>query len=138
MNIIELPFVEKVGIQKSVNGTIELPYTLDVQNHIHTIHAGAQFTLAETSSGAMLLTLFPDLINKVIPVLRESKIKFKKPATKSICAFPTVSDASREKFNEQYKNKGRALISVDVEVREIDGTVTCISTFSWFLQRIEK
>ena len=137
MNVIKIPFVEKVGIQKSANGELELPFTKDVHNHLQTIHASAQFTLAETSSGEILQTLFPKLVGKVIPVLRESRIKFKKPANKSICAYPSVSNESRSKFSEQFSKKGRASISVKVVVRDTEGTVTCTGTYNWFVQKIE-
>jgi hypothetical protein len=45
------------------------------------LHAGAQFTLAETQSGLYLQTLFPELESQVIAILRESKMRYKKPAT---------------------------------------------------------
>ena len=136
MNLIEIPFVKKVGIQKTAAGKLELPYTHDVHNHLETIHASAQFALAETSSGEILQTLFPELADQIIPILRESKIKYKNPANKNISAFPSVSEEARTKFNEQFSKKGRALIPVEVEVRDADNAVTCIATFNWFIQHI--
>jgi len=82
MNVIEIPFVKKTGITKNEKGELELPFTTDTHNHLETMHASAQFTLAETASGEFLQTLLPDLVGKVIPVLREAKVKFKKPAVK--------------------------------------------------------
>ena len=137
MDVIEIPFVKKVGIQRRTDGDLELPFNEGVQNHLQTFHASAQFALAETSSGEILQTLFPELVGRVIPVLREAQIKFKKTTNKNICAYPLVSDESRTKFNEQFSKKGRALISVKVEVRDNEGTVTCTCTFSWFVQKIE-
>ena len=137
LNVIEIPFVKKVGIQRTGDGDLELPFNKDVQNHLQTFHASAQFALAETSSGEILQTLFPELVGKVIPVLRESQIKFKKPTNKDIYAYPLVSDESRTKFNEQLSKKGRALISVKVEVKDTEGTVTCTGTYNWFVQKIE-
>ncbi len=80
---------------------------------------------------------FPDLVDKVIPVLRESQIKFKKPANKTIVAYPSVTAVSLAKFDEQISRKGRALISVEVQVKDVEGQVTCTGTFNWFVQRIE-
>ena len=137
MNVIEIPFVDKVGIQRNADGALELPFNKGVQNHLETIHASAQFTLAETSSGEILQKSFPNLVGKVVPVLRESQIKFKKPAYKKIVAYPTVTAESLSKFDEQITKKGRALISVEVQVKDIDGTVTCTGTFKWFVQLIE-
>lgn len=137
MDVIEIPFVKKVGITKSANGELELPFTKETHNHLETMHASAQFTLAETASGEFLQTLFPELVGKVIPVLREATVKFKKPAVKNIIAYPSMSDETREKFNTQFSKKGRASICVDVEVKDIEGTVTSVASYNWFVQKIE-
>lgn len=138
MDVTKIPFVEKVGIQKNVDDELELPFYTGVQNHLQTIHASAQYALAETATGEILQKSFPDLIDKVIPVLRESQIKFKKPANKKIVAYPSVTDESLSNFEEQISKKGRAIISVEVQVKDVDGTVTCTGTFKWFVQSIER
>ena len=137
MNVIEIPFVDKVGIQRNTDGVLELPFYKGVQNHLETIHASAQFALAETASGDILRKSFPELVGKVVPVLRGSEIKFKKPATKTISAHPTVSDEAISKFREQFKKKRRSSISVDVKIKDSENVVTCVSTFKWFVQSIE-
>lgn len=136
MNVLEIPFVKIVGIEKNSNGELELAFHEKIHNHLQTIHASAQFALAETASGECLLGLFPELEGKIIPVLRESKMKFRKPALKNIAAYPSVSEEAQAKFSEQFLTKGRALISVDVEVRDADETVTCTANYIWFLQLI--
>ena len=138
MNVIEIPFVDKVGIQRNADGELELPFCAGVQNHLETIHASAQFALAETASGDILQKSFPDLVGKVMPVLRESQVKFKKPANKKIVAYPSVTTEALSKFNEQITQKGRALISINVQIKDVEGTVTCAGTFKWFVQRIDK
>lgn len=137
MNVTEIPFVKKVGITQSSNGELELPFTDETHNHLATIHASAQFTLAETASGEYLQTLFPELEGKVIPVLRDASIKFKKPALKTILAYPSIVNESQEKFTAQFSKKGRASITVDVEIKDIENTVTCVATYNWFVQKIE-
>ena len=78
MDVVQIPFVKKVGITQAVNGKLELAFSDDTHNHLATMHASAQFTLAETASGEFLQTLFPELVGKVIPVLRDATVKFKK------------------------------------------------------------
>ena len=109
MNVIQIPFIEKVGVKRGEQGLLELAFSEGVQNHLKTIHACAQFTLAETASGEILQTKFPELVGKVIPVLRDSQIKFKKPATKSIIAVSSVSSESIQKFNDQFSKKRSSL-----------------------------
>lgn len=136
MDVTEIPFVKKTGITQSSTGELELSFNESTHNHLQTMHASAQFTLAETASGEILQTLFPELVGKVIPVLRHAKVKFKKPAVKNIIAFPSIDDESQNKFKQQLAKKNRASISVNVVIKDIDGTVTCIATYDWFVQKI--
>ena len=136
MNIVEIPFVKKVGISKNKDGFLELAFDESVHNHLQSIHASAQFALAETASGEMLQTEFPELVGKVIPVLRDSQIKFRKPALKSISAFPSISSDSIHKFKEHMLKKGRASITVNVEIKDTEGTITSTGEFNWFVQQI--
>ena len=138
MDVTEIPFVEKVGITRSARGVLELPFGETIQNHLHTTHASAQFALAETASGEILQTIFPELVGKGVAVLRESQIRFKKPATKTISAYPTVSDEAISKFREQFKRKGRSSIFVNVEIKDSENAATCAGTFKWFVQSIEQ
>jgi len=136
MDVIEIPFVKKVGIVRSAEGSLELPFNNSVHNHLQTIHASAQFALAETASGEILQSLFPELIGRVVPVLRDSQIKFKKPASKTISAHPSVSEESLSKFKSQFARKGRSSISVSVEIKDSENIITCSGIFSWFVQSV--
>lgn len=135
MRAHDIEFVKLVGIEQSDND-VSLAFKKDVLNHIESIHASAQFTLAETQSGLFLQELFPQLVGKVVPMLRESKIKYKKPAQKSIVAFASCSDEDIEKFKTQFTKKGRATLLVSVDVKDIDGVLTASSEFIWFVQKI--
>ena len=135
MKATDIEFVKLVGIEQSQN-SVSLAYKKDVLNHIESIHASAQFTLAETQSGLYLQELFPELVGKVIPMLRESKIKYKKPALKTIVAFASCSDENIMKFKEQFAKKGRSTLSVSVDVKDSEGVLTASSEFIWFVQKI--
>jgi acyl-coenzyme A thioesterase PaaI-like protein len=73
MDVTEIPFVEKVGITRSTKGLLELPFNETIQNHLQTIHASAQFALAETASGEILQTIFPELVGKVAPAIQKER-----------------------------------------------------------------
>jgi acyl-coenzyme A thioesterase PaaI-like protein len=62
MDVTKIPFVEKVGIVRQPDGGLGLPFNESVHNHLQTIHASAQFTLAETASGEVLQVLFPEIV----------------------------------------------------------------------------
>ena len=135
MRATDIEFVKLVGIEQSEN-SVSLEYKKDVLNHIESIHASAQFTLAETQSCLFLQELFPELVGEVIPMLRESKIKYKKPALKNIVAFASCSDENIAKFKEQFAKKGRSTLSVSVDVKDSEGVLTASSEFTWFVQKI--
>jgi len=135
MRAADIPFAKFVGIEESKEG-VSLPYKKELSNHLETLHAGAQYTLAETASGLLLQEVFPELRGKVIPILRESNIKYKKPANTKIRALVKVDDAKREKFSEQFLKKGRALLEVGVEVVDSGGSIVAYASFVWFIQKI--
>lgn len=57
MNIIEIPFVDKVGIKRNADGELELPFYTGVQNYLETIHASAQSAL-----GGLVSNFFYNLL----------------------------------------------------------------------------
>lgn len=76
MKATDIEFAKLVGIKQS-GGSVSLEYKKDVQNHINTIHASAQFT-----------------------------------------------------------KKGRASLSVAVEIKDSEGVCTAQGTFGWFISKI--
>jgi acyl-coenzyme A thioesterase PaaI-like protein len=136
MDVLKIPFVRKVGITRTHEGALQLPFDKSVQNHLQTVHASAQFALAENASGEMLQTLFPELVGKVVPVMRDSQIKFRRPANTTLIAHPSVADEEIDKFRAQFERKGRSTIAVGVELKGADGEVVCTALFNWFVQGV--
>jgi len=135
MEVTQIPFVKLIEINDE-KAHLSLEYKENILNHVETIHASAQFALAETQSGVFLQELFPNLEGKVIPLLRDATIKYKKPAQKKIYAFISVSDENLKKFQKLFEKKGRGSIEVDVIVKDIDNVVTAVASFVWFITKI--
>ena len=135
MKATDIPFVKHIGI-KEKNNEVTLDFNENILNHIKTIHASAQFTLAETQSGLHLQKLFPQLEGKVIAVLRDAQIKYKKPAQEKILAIASSSEEAIEKFKSQFEKKGRGSLQINVEVKDINDALTCQTTFTWFVQAL--
>ncbi len=129
----DIPFVKHIGL-KEKEKQLSLDLKRSVCNHVDTIHAAAQFTLAETESGMHLQSLFPDLEQKVIPLLREAQIKYKKPAKQKIIAYSFAEKEDVEKFIKQFGKKGRALLQIKVEIRDVEDVVTCVAHYTWYVQ----
>ena len=136
MEVTNIPFAKHIGIQRKEEGILKLEPTNVVQNHIQTIHASAQYALAETQSGLYLQKAFPTLDNKVIGLLRGSTVKYKHPATTTLTAYASVADEDKERFLTLFEKKGRASITVVTELRTEDGTITMQGEFNWFIQGV--
>ena len=105
-------------------------------NHLETIHAGAQFALAETQSGLYLQVLFPELEGKAVPLLRDAQIRYRNPARQKITAIAFSDNDAVEKFRGQLAKKGRGSLHVAVDVRDIDDVLVSQATFTWFVQML--
>lgn len=136
MDVTQIPFAKHIGIERKEECTLKLEPTLTVQNHIQTIHASAQYALAETQTGLFLQREFPELEGKVVAVLRGSSVKYKNPASSTLTAHASLKGESREKFLTSIHKKSRASITVMVELQDEDGTITMIGEYNWFVQRI--
>ena len=138
MNITEIPFNKFIEILSDDEDKSYLHLELKdhMKNHLGTMHASAQFSLAEACSGLCLQRSFPQLENSVVPILRKSEVKFKRPAISSIRAQAEIMKEHRERFEQQLERKGRASIEVAVNVLDQDGTITMSGNYEWFAQKI--
>ncbi|HHD79901.1 MAG TPA: DUF4442 domain-containing protein [Epsilonproteobacteria bacterium] len=136
MDVTQIPFAKYIGIERKEEGMLKLEAMEVVKNHMETIHASAQFTLAETQSGLFLQETFPELVGEVVGVLRGSTVKYKNPATSSIYAVAYLKDVDKEKFLSQMERKGRASVIVHVEVKDKEDVLTMQGDFRWYVQKI--
>ena len=130
-----------MNILKSIGIEFDkVPLTLTLseknQNHVKTIHAGALFILAESASGAYLSSLFPELKDKVIPLLRGSNIKYKKGAMGVISSHVKLKDDEKERFQKQFSKKSRATIEVKVTLKNESDEIVAEGTFNWYVQQL--
>ena len=137
MDITKIPFIEKAGIKQDSEGRLLLKFDKSVQNHVQTIHASALFTLAESASGAALLSTFPELEDKVVPLVRDSQLKFKQIALTDVVAYPSIPEDAVKKFREQFSKKGRSTLIVKVDIKDNENSLICTGTFKWFIQSIK-
>ena len=133
--MLEIPLIDEMGIKSREERRLTLDSTPRVHNPFQSIHAAAQFALAETQSGLFLQNLFPEYKGEVMPLLRGATVKYKHQATSTIEAIAKVDDEKKEKFMRQFNRKGRASITVDMTVIDEAFIVTMEGTFTWFIQK---
>jgi hypothetical protein len=113
---------------------LEMPESPLLLNHLGTIHASAQFALAEAGSGEFLIAHVGNLQPPVFAVLRTSEVKFRKPAHGTLHASAKFKDGDGESLASELKSRRRALVSVLVEVADLNGVITMSGQYDWFLQ----
>jgi acyl-coenzyme A thioesterase PaaI-like protein len=138
MDITEIPFNRLIGIRKT-NGDsstlLELSDSPEYQNHLQTVHAAAQLALAEASSAEYLLRIFKEAGNDVVAVVRKVQAKFKKPVKGKVYSRAVASPEEIKRFTDLLSLKGKALITVTVDIVDAEGAVAMRSLIEWFIKR---
>jgi acyl-coenzyme A thioesterase PaaI-like protein len=134
MNVADIPFNRFLGLRKE-ESALTLPADARYDNHIGTVHASAQFALAEAASGQWLLDTFGDESAAYLAVVRKAEAKYRRPATGGLSAKAEVAAQETERFRDTLARRGRAVIEVRVQVVGADNAVTLEATFEWFAQR---
>jgi acyl-coenzyme A thioesterase PaaI-like protein len=138
MHVTDLAINKMLGMKLAAPGSghiLEMPESPLLLNHVGTVHAGTQFALAEASSGEFLLRHLGDEHSHIFAVLRTSNVKFRKPAHGTLHASARFADGVADTLSAELASRGRALVSVLVEVADVAGVVTMTGKYDWFLQR---
>ena len=133
-SVTEIPFNSFLGIQQGAEPThlLRLPAGGQYLNHLGTVHASAQLALAEASSGEFLLRAFGPTTGAV-PVVRRLDARFRKPANGAITSTVIASPGAIDQLRADLAAKGRALVSVAVEIHDESGAHTLSTTVEWFI-----
>ena len=135
MDVSAIPFNRFLGLR--AGGTaLTLPADPNYLNHLGTVHASAQFALADAASGQWLLERFGEAAAEYAAVVRHADVKFRRMATGELTARADAPPEEAERFIETVTRRGRAAIEVRVEVLGADGSATLESSFEWFAQRV--
>ena len=136
-SVTELPFNRYLGLEAATDTArlLRLPAGDRYLNHLGTVHASALLALAEASSGEFLFRHFGSS-HGVVPVVRRLEAKFRKPAHGAIASAASVPPDALARLDTDLAAKGRALISVTVELHDEAGTHALTADVEWFIQRL--
>lgn len=134
MDVSAIPFNRFLGLQAG-GAALTLPADPNYLNHLGTVHASAQFALAEAASGQWLLNRFDKAASDCLAVVRHADVKFRRPAVGELMAKADAPPEEAERFLEMLTRRGRAAIEVRVQVLGADEKATLEATFEWFAQR---
>jgi acyl-coenzyme A thioesterase PaaI-like protein len=115
---------------------LELPFTPALHNHLGTMHAAAQFALAEAASAECLQRHFGSAIGEVFAVVRGVEMKYRQPATGDLFAFGMPDENTRAHLLGEMAARGRFGAVILVDLKDHAGTLTLHAKFDWFISRV--
>jgi hypothetical protein len=137
MNVLDLPFNSLLLIKESDEPDTILMLEDDIkyQNHLGTIHASAQYALAEASSGEILERNFGDWNGAYLPVVRRVEVKYKIPAKGRLFSEGFIDAERAIKAKKELSEKGRTLVDVIVRIVDEGKNITFEGIFTWFIAK---
>ncbi len=135
MDITALPFNRHVGIERSaINGAVlSLPSNEKYANHLGTVHASALLALAEATSGECLVAGLADVGLGLVPVVRRIEAKFRRSATGAVHSRIGEMGDTLTEFRVTLAARGRAHVSIPVDVHDAEGSLVLTSRVEWFV-----
>lgn len=136
MNVFDLPFNKHIELEKSS----DTEYLLVLQekniymNHLNTVHASAQFALAEATSGYFLINEFRELTN-ILPVVRKVETKYRKPAFGKIYSKANFVNTDKANILEELNIRKKVLITIRVSLYDVEKNNIMQSNFEWFITK---
>ena len=140
MDILEIPFHRFLNLKKHSGEEFifEAAERPEYLNHLGTIHACVQLTLAEASSGEFLLQEFNDIKSELIPVVRKTEAKYHRPANGILFSKAAFESTNKSNVLHDLSNKKRALLKVKVEIFDEQKDKKLSVVFDWFITKIQK
>jgi acyl-coenzyme A thioesterase PaaI-like protein len=141
MKPTDLAFNQALGIKDAPPGAahlLELPMSPFVHNHLGTMHAAAQFALAEAASAARLQHNYGAQVGEVFAVVRGVTLKYRKPATGDLLAYAEPDESTAQHLLNDLATRSRTTATIRVELKDRTGNLTFAGSFEWFISKPEK
>ncbi|SEI76112.1 Acyl-coenzyme A thioesterase PaaI, contains HGG motif [Deinococcus reticulitermitis] len=134
-----IPMNATVGVRITDVGvgwaTGECADTPPFRNHLGTIHAGAQFLLAEAVSGAAFAGAFARALGEAVPLIEKLETHYVGRAVGDLRAHAEIDPATLGAAYAEYKAEGRARLIVLVTVRDGEAKDVMQGVAHWYLRR---
>jgi len=139
VKVTDLALNQLLGIVAAPAGVahlLEMPLTPQLLNHLGTMHAAAQFALAEAASAECLQRHFGAAAGQVLAVVRGVEVKYRRPATGDLRAHGAPDDHTREHLLADLAGRGRCSAVILIDLKDRAGTLTLHAKFDWFISRV--
>lgn len=134
-----VPFARTLGVEFTAVAdgggavTVRLPDAEQLHNHVGGPHAAAMFGLAETASGAVVMAVFADQLDRAVPLAVRADIAYRKLAMGPVDATARLERARDEVIAELDAGQ-RPEFTVAVDITRPDGAVAAEVRVVWTLR----
>jgi len=138
MKATDLALNRLLGIVAAPAGAghlLEMPFSPVLQNHLGTVHAAAQFALAEGASAECLQKHFAAAVGEVFAVVRSVEVKYRQPAAGDLLAYGLPDADTARNLVTELAQRGRARAVILIDLKDRGGTLTFHGKFEWFISR---
>lgn len=134
-----IPMNATVGVNITDVGvgwaTGECPDTAPFRNHLGTIHAGAQFLLAEAVSGAAFAGALAQYLGEAVPLIEKLETHYVGRAVGNLTARAEIDPATLPAAYAEYGAEGRARLLVRVTVKDGEDKPVMEAQAHWYARR---
>ncbi len=126
---IDIPIISQMGaeILSETGNTIKVKMPLAQNtNHVGIMYAGSLFTLAEFPPGVLFVKRMD--MTRVVPIVAELNIRFKRPAMTDIYAQFEFEDSLFEALQSEALEKGKASFKHEQALTDENGEVVAVTT----------
>ena len=106
------------------------------ENHISTMNAGALFTLAEITGGALLVASFG--VARYLPVVVEMNIQFAKPADSDVTMEVSLDQERISSLQEEALRNGKVRFELLGELKSATGVVVARSRGLYQIRKLRE
>ena len=133
----KIPFVRRMGLKvlEAKPGYVKLTAPLaGNENHVGTMYAGAQFTLAEIPGGALALCTFDPA--RFYPVVKELTLKFRRPATGDLTVEFSISEGEAARITAETEENGKSDYILEGTPKDAGGEAVATSRGTYQLRAV--
>lgn len=139
--VASVPILEAMGIRvvdvRPGHAVAELPPEPNV-NHFGVTYAGSLFSVAEMLGGVLCLATF-DFEGELagcVPLVKESTIRFRRPALGVVRAAAELSEAETERVRRDALDTGKGEFVLEATLTDAQGEVVATTVGSYQVRRL--
>lgn len=117
------------------NAEVRLGWKPEIGNHVGSVSAGALFSLADSTSGAAMISALGDAMSNVTPLARGGDINFLKMAKGDIVGRASFSPEEIKTIITEIETDGVSRPIGHVEMIDANEVVVATAEFRWHIKR---